>query len=144
MVDTDDLVQVTLVRALERLREFEPRREQGFLAYLRRILLNQIRDELRRAKRRPGRDPLHDSVADDRPSPLDQVIGKEMLERYERALSELSSAQREALVLRVELGLSYLEMAETLGRSSPNAARLLVTRARMHLAKAMRGDRKLK
>jgi RNA polymerase sigma-70 factor (ECF subfamily) len=40
---TDDLVQATLVRALGAVQHFEPRREGAFLAYLRTILLNQLR-----------------------------------------------------------------------------------------------------
>src|SRR5688572_11599302 len=49
LADTDDLVQVTLIRALGRVREFESSREGAFLAYLRRILLNAIRGEIRRS-----------------------------------------------------------------------------------------------
>src|SRR6187402_3279745 len=44
--DTDDLVQVALVRALHRTSEFDAQESGSFLAYLRQILLNQIRDEL--------------------------------------------------------------------------------------------------
>src|SRR5262245_31483701 len=42
--DTDDLVQVTLMRALKRIEVFEVRREGAFLAYLRSILLNAVRE----------------------------------------------------------------------------------------------------
>jgi len=51
--DTDDLVQVTLMRALNNIDEFDARHTGSFLAYLRQILLNQVRDELRRQQRRP-------------------------------------------------------------------------------------------
>src|SRR5262249_58923219 len=43
--DTDDLVQVTLVRALHRLAQFEPRREGAFLAYLPPTPLNPPRHD---------------------------------------------------------------------------------------------------
>src|SRR5213083_1501520 len=69
LVDTDDLVQITLIRALNRLKEFEPRREGAFLAYLRQILLNQIREELRRVLRRPEQKEIEDDLQDGGPSP---------------------------------------------------------------------------
>src|SRR5262245_56023339 len=49
--ETDDLVQVTLVRAMGRLDTFESRHEGAFLAYLRHALLNAVRDEIRRSRR---------------------------------------------------------------------------------------------
>ncbi len=140
-LDTEDLVQVTLIRALKHVREFEPRHEGAFLAYLRRILLNQVRDQLRRVKRAPERNELHDDLADGAPSPLERAIGRDAMERYERALAELAPDQREAVILRVEMGYTYEEMAEALGRPSPNAARLVVVRALVRLAKAMRDAR---
>ena len=74
LVDTDDLVQITLLRALGRLKEFEPRREGAFLAYLRSILLNQIREELRRALRRPRQEEIdEESLRDCGPSPLERA-----------------------------------------------------------------------
>ncbi len=51
--ETDDLVQVTLVKALARLDQFESAGPGAFLAYLRQALLNQVRDEIRRHQRRP-------------------------------------------------------------------------------------------
>jgi DNA-directed RNA polymerase specialized sigma24 family protein len=40
------------------------------------------------------------------------------VERYERALQQLSEADREAIVGRLELGYSYEELAEALGKPS--------------------------
>ncbi len=137
LVDTDDLVQVTMVRALNHLEGFEHRHAGAFLAYLRQILLNQIRDEIRRSTRRPSRGNLDENLQDYAPSPLDQTIGSEALERYELALAGLPRDQQEAVILRIELGFTYAEMAEAMGRSTPNAARLLVTRALVRLAKGM-------
>jgi RNA polymerase sigma-70 factor (ECF subfamily) len=137
MADTDDLVQNTLLRALGRLGEFEPRREGAFLSYLRQILLNQIRDEIRRAHRRPEREALKDQIWDDRPCPLEQAIGQETMERYERGLAQLSQDHREAIILRLEFGYSCDEIAEALGRPSAEAARQLVGRALVRLAQVL-------
>ena len=138
LLDTDDLVQITVVRALEHVETFEPRHEGAFLAYLRQILLNQLRDEVRRVARRPARVELDERVPNLAPSPLEELIGKDAMERYEAALAQLSTEQREAVVLRIELDFSYAEIAEAMDRPTDNAARMLVTRALVRLAKAMR------
>src|SRR5215471_10859388 len=52
--ETDDLVQNSLVRALNKLGVFESRHEGAFFAYLRQIVLNEIRDRVRRFRRRPA------------------------------------------------------------------------------------------
>jgi RNA polymerase sigma-70 factor (ECF subfamily) len=137
LVDTDDLVQVTLIRALDHVEEFEPRHEGAFLAYMRRILLNQIRDEIRRVARRPARSELEgDLPALDR-SPLEEAIGRETVERYEAVLDQLKEEQREAIILRLELGFTYQQIAEALGRDSPNAVRMMVTRALVRLGEQL-------
>lgn len=139
LADTDDLVQVTLLRALNRLGEFEPRREGAFLAYLRQVLLNLIREELRRASRRPaGTEPEAD-LPDRAPSPIELAIGRDELERYEAALAELDPEPREAVLLRIEFGYSYPEIAAALGSPSANAVRMTISRALVRLAERMRG-----
>jgi RNA polymerase sigma-70 factor (ECF subfamily) len=136
--DTDDLVQDTLLRALQRIGSFEYRGEGAFLAYLRQILMNRVRDELRHALERPARDPLTESQPGAAPTALDEVIGRERIERFERALATLEPEQREAVVLRLEFGFAHQQVAEALGKPSANAARMTVARALVDLAKAMR------
>jgi RNA polymerase sigma factor (sigma-70 family) len=142
LVDTDDLVQVTVVRALSHIETFEPRREGAFLAYLRQVLLNQIRDEARRAARRPDRGALHENLADPGTSPIEDVIGRDALERYERALSRLTAEQREAVIMRLELGYTYDEIGEAMGRTSGESARGLVARGMARLALDMKKQEK--
>ena len=139
LVDTNDIVQVTLIRALDRVGEFEPRHEGAFLCYLRRALLNQIRDQARRVHRRPEIHSVPEDLADGGPSPLDDVLRSEMLERYEEALGKLTDAQREAVVLRLEFGLTHAQVAEAVDCASADAARMLVTRGVLKLAEDM-GD----
>jgi RNA polymerase sigma factor (sigma-70 family) len=137
MSETDDLVQVTLIRALNRLDTFEPRREGAFLAYLRQILLNAVREEIRRAKRRPSGEPIRADFPGNARSVVEEVVGREALERYERALGELGEEHREAVILRLACGLDWNAIAEAIGSPSPNAARMLVARAIAHLAAVM-------
>jgi RNA polymerase sigma-70 factor (ECF subfamily) len=137
MSDTDDLVQVTLIRAFTHLESFTPRREGAFLAYLRTILLNVVRDEIRRSVHRQGQEALREDIPDKRPWALEKAIGQQALESYENALARLSESQREAVILRVEFGFSHEEIARELGSPSANAARMLVTRALVRLSEAM-------
>jgi RNA polymerase sigma-70 factor (ECF subfamily) len=135
--DTDDLVQVTLMKALDKVSGFEPRREGAFLAFLRTILKNQIRDHIRRASRKPAIDELDETVADDEPSPLEETIGGETLDRYEAALTQLPDRHREAVVLRIELGFTHQQVADAVGCPSDSAARMMVSRALAQLAEKM-------
>ena len=137
LADTDDLVQVTLLRALDHLKEFEPRQEGAFLAYLRRILLNQIRDELRRAGRQPRKEPLANDMREDSPSPLERALGRETLLSYEAALARLPEEQHQAVVLRIELGYTHQQVADALGMPSANSARMVVARALVRVAEEM-------
>jgi RNA polymerase sigma-70 factor (ECF subfamily) len=140
--DTDDLVQDTLVRMLKHIETFDSQHEGAFLAYLRRGLLNRIRDQLRRVAARPGSEALSDQLTDGRPAPLEEQIGRETLERYEAALAKLQPGQREAVMLRVEFGYSYAQIADAMNRDTPNAARLLVVRALSRLALEMNDERR--
>ena len=137
LVDTDDIVQSTLMRAFQRLDSFEPRREGAFLAYLRQILLNQIRDEGRRGGRMPEQSELPEHLPSPARSPIEETIGRESLARYEVALARLIESQREAVILRLELGLRYREVAEAMELPSASAARMLVARALVHLAEEL-------
>lgn len=139
LADTDDIVQVTLLRSLNRLDEFEYRHEGAFLSYLRQGALNAVRQEIRRSRRRPTGELLDETIADGAASVVEQAIGHERLERYETELMRLSPDQREAVILRCEFGLAYAEIADAMGRSSANAARMLVVRALAQLAPAL-GD----
>jgi RNA polymerase sigma-70 factor (ECF subfamily) len=138
LTDTDDLVQSTLIRALNRLGSFEPRQEGAFLAYLRKVLLNQIRDEIRRAGRQPGGDAPSNDLVGREPSPVEEAIGRETLSTYEEALSRLPERDQQAVFLRVELGMEYQAVADALGIASANAARMCVARAIARLAESMR------
>jgi len=140
MADTDDLVQITLVRALNRLDTFEVRHEGAFLAYLRQGVLNAIRQEIRRSGRRPGGAEPDETLPDPAESAVERAIGRETMEAYETALMELTEDQREAAMLRLEFDLSYPEIAEAMGKPSANAARMLVVRALVRLSEAL-GER---
>jgi RNA polymerase sigma-70 factor, ECF subfamily len=137
LADTDDLVQETLLQTFKRIENFEPRRVGALQAYLRQAILNRLRDELRRKARRPDAtdlDGLEDVTAR---SPLEQAIGRQGIEDYEEALGRLRPEEREAIIARVEIGYTYAELAEALGKPSADAARKTARRALLRLAEEM-------
>ena len=135
--DTADVVQEALARTFRRIDRFEYQRHEALQAYLRRAVTNQIRDEMRRVRRQPQAQELADSQPDLQPSPLDTAMDADVAESYRRALMVLRQDEREAVVARLELGYSYAQIALMLGKPSPDAARMMVTRAMAMLAEQM-------
>ena len=136
-VDTDDIVQETMMRALTHVEGFEPRHPGAMQAYLRLAVMNRLRDEIRRVDRRPRVVDLDSNLTAAGPSPLENAIGSEALSRYEAALSRLGEEERAAVVARVEMRSSYAQIAAELGKPSPDAARMMVSRALLRLAEEM-------
>ncbi|GJM44196.1 MAG: hypothetical protein DHS20C21_10380 [Gemmatimonadota bacterium] len=135
--DTEDLVQDAVIRSIRRLEEFRPEGSGAFFGYLRQAVMNRIRDQVRRAG-------VGDRVMDaaEKPatpfaSPLDDVVGRETLERYEAALERLRESDREAIIARIEWNCEYDEIADLVGSASAHAARMKVKRALVRLAKEM-------
>lgn len=138
MIDTDDLVQDTVINTLKRLDVFEYRVDSALQAYLRQAVMNRIRNEIRRATRHPAPETLDSAAPDDGQSPLEELIGKQTLEAYDEAMTALEPQEREAIIGRVELGLGYDELAAMMGRPSADAARMAVGRALLKLAKLLK------
>jgi RNA polymerase sigma factor (sigma-70 family) len=138
MIDTDDLVQETVVSTLKHIDVFEYRADAALQAYLRQAVMNRIRNEIRRATRHPSPETLDSAAPDEALSPLEELIGKQTLEAYEEAMAALEPAEREAIIGRVELGLGYEELATAMGRPSADAARMAVGRALLKLARLLK------
>jgi RNA polymerase sigma-70 factor (ECF subfamily) len=140
LTDTDDLVQHTLLHTFRSIQDFQPRHVGALQAYLRQAVLNRIRDEVRRRGRRPDTTDLDDLQLASGESPLEEAIGREAVARYERALHRLKPEEREAIIAKVEMGYSYEELAEALGRPTPEAARKAAQRALLRLAEEMKRE----
>ena len=137
VAETQDLVQETVIQAFKRIEGFDHRGEGALQAYLRQAVMNRIRDELRRAARRPAPEELDADAPDQGVSPLEAAVGSEALERYETALERLTETERELIVARVDLGMTYAELAVACGKPSADAARMAVSRALVRLAEEM-------
>jgi RNA polymerase sigma factor (sigma-70 family) len=134
--ETDDLVQDALTQTLKHVCDFQPRGPGALFGYLRQAVLNRLRDEVRRVGSR-HLDSIddHERLPAATPSPLEEVLGKDVLIAYDRALERLSEDDREMVIARVEMGASYAEIAEQTGRPSADAARMAVSRALLKLAR---------
>lgn len=139
LADTHDLVQETVLQVFKRVETFEPRGDGALQAYLRQALMNRIRNEFRRARRRAPPEELDEYAPSDATSPIDAAIRHEQLDRYQAALSRLSEEERNLIVARVELGLTYEEAAAVLGKPSWDAARKATARALLRLATELKG-----
>jgi RNA polymerase sigma-70 factor (ECF subfamily) len=92
-------------------------------------------------KRKAPAEPLDSGSPASDPSPLEEAIGQEAQDRYDAALQRLKPDDREAIILRIELGYAYADVAEALGKPSVAAAHMAVSRALVRLAKEMSSGR---
>lgn len=119
--EADDVVEEALIRIHRAARGF--RGERGLRTWTLRIVANLCRDNLRRRKFMAGPpeglDPLaHAGLVVSPVAGWDARLDRErLLAALERALATLPDEQREAVILRDRLELSYEEAAETLGIS---------------------------
>lgn len=139
LFDTTDIVQETLLRTLEGIQRLDPR-PGAFQSYVRKAVLNRIRDQVRWASRRRGSGEIADDLVDPAPSPVEHAIGADLLARYERGMEAVDDEDRRILHLRIDLDFDFDEIAAMTGRPSPNAARMAFQRALGRLAEAMGGE----
>jgi RNA polymerase sigma-70 factor (ECF subfamily) len=108
-------------------------------AWFRRILINLWRDELRR--RRGGDLSLEDLPEPEAPpafDPTQRATAREVREQVSAALAGLPPAQRLAMVLRVDEGLSMAEIAEQLN-TTVDRVKANLWHARRRLRGALQG-----
>jgi RNA polymerase sigma-70 factor (ECF subfamily) len=139
-LDPSDVVQQTLLQALQALDRFQQRSDAELAAWLRQILahnlVNAARD-LGRAKRAVAREMsleaaleqssarLEAWLAAEQPSPSQQAERKEQVLRLAEALGSLPEAQREALTRRYLQSWSLDDIGRHLGRSPAAVAGLI-------------------
>jgi RNA polymerase sigma factor (sigma-70 family) len=135
--DTEDIVQVVVIGLVTNLDSFKYEGEWSLQAYLRKAVVNEIRQQIRRRSRRPDVGPLPDSLESADLCPHEQAVGKEVFARYNAALDTLSPIEQEAVIAWVELGCSHKDIMLLVEKPTVDAARMFVTRALEKLAKVM-------
>ncbi len=150
-LESMDLAQDVFISALRDLGNFTYKNEGDFLRWLSKIAENRLRDNLDRlhADKRDIRKEVQlksyepttgDSFVAalgpiDTTTPSVIMSRREDLAKLARALDALTSEYKEVIVLTKIEGLSYKEIAESLGKSS-DAVRMLVSRAMAALSGA--------
>jgi RNA polymerase sigma-70 factor (ECF subfamily) len=124
----EDLTQESLLKAFAALKQFQA--GTNFAAWLFRIAHNNYANQCRASAR--GREPLPEEPPDRQHGPLDQAISAETLRNLARAIQRLPVEFRAALLLRVEEGLSFRQIAEALDLTE-ETARWRVFKARQKL-----------
>lgn len=121
--DARDIVQNAFIKAYQNLDSF--RIESSFYTWLYRIAMNLAIDHCRKSKRRKttGFDEAIANRDDDGEmlelhhvdSPHRALTRKQLQERIMSAMDELTEEQREVVLLREVEGLSYKEIADSMG-----------------------------
>ncbi|MEO8459468.1 MAG: sigma-70 family RNA polymerase sigma factor [Dokdonella sp.] len=130
--DTADLVQLTWLNVLDKIETIDAREPGAFFAYLRTVLINALRNSLRRNARSPI-DEGHDIDLVGNDVNLDDWLA------WEQSLAALSPEHRGVVLMRFEFGMSFVEIADELGET-PDGVRMKFNRALARMADATNGD----
>ncbi len=131
--DAEDATQEAVLYAWRRLDAF--RGDARFSTWLHRILVSRSIDAMRR--RRPAAE-LAETVDARAADPAAQVAAADLEDAVRAAIDSLPPVQRVTLLLRVDHGISYAEIAYVLG-ATRNAVRMNLVAARKRLAVTLRG-----
>lgn len=131
--DAQDVTQDAVLEAWRGIDRF--RGEARFGSWMHRILLSRSYDRLRR--RRPM-EPLPDTLQQTSSGPVGEAGSREFEALVRTRIDRLPPTQRATLLLRLDSGLSYEEIAYVLG-STRNAVRSNLVLARKRLALELRG-----
>lgn len=139
-IDLSGVVQQTLLEAHRALPQVQAKSQGDMAAWLRRILANNLADEIRKlstGKRDVGRErsleaALEESssrlgawLAAEESSPSQKAVRHEDALRVAEALAVLPDSQREALELQHWHGLKVAEIAKHMGKSRVAVAGLI-------------------
>lgn len=139
-VDVSDVVQQTLVQAIQHSNQFKGRSKREQLAWLRTILTNHVRERARHyaqkcrdvnLERSIDEDFSHRSQQLDRWLAVDEATPSQNLDCEERliwlacALDNLPTDQRDAVECYYLRQLSFAETAQELARTKPAVAGLI-------------------
>jgi RNA polymerase sigma-70 factor, ECF subfamily len=126
--EVDEVVQDTFVRAFASIDSF--RGESSLRTWLFTIARRLLLDRRRSDRRRGEQVEVQDSDVSTEYDALDSVVADETQQRLKTAMEKLTPTQREVFTLRVGEGMSYKEIADSVGTTEGAA--------RVHYHNAMR------
>lgn len=135
-VDASDVVQVTLLEAHQAAQELAPLPDERRLAFLRRLLANNLVDALRKVQVRQrhvvseqalgeSSQRLENWCAAQQPSPSARAVGAEQWLQLAAALDSLPEDQRRAVEMKHLQGLTLADIAAALGKTTTAVGGLL-------------------
>ena len=139
-IDLSGVVQQTLFEAYQSLPISKPDTSEHMAAWLRRILANNLADQIRKLKtyrRDVRREQSLEASLDassarlaswliaDQSSPSQKAAKNEQMLQVADAVATLSDGQQQAIILHYWHGWTLAEIAKHLGRSRPAVAGLL-------------------
>jgi RNA polymerase sigma-70 factor, ECF subfamily len=128
----EDLTQDTFLKAFANLKRF--RAGTNFAAWLFRIGHNNFANYYRVRNRE--REALSEDLTDRGCGPVEEALGREALRELTQAVNAVPAEWRAALLLRVEEGLSFRQIAEILDLTE-ETARWRVFKARQQLLQVL-------
>ncbi|QDT48806.1 RNA polymerase sigma factor [Symmachiella dynata] len=150
--DASDLVQVTMMKAQGKFQDFQGGDHEALRQWLRKILLNSLKDFYRKykdAEQRKVSKEVHldnssqrmrveELIADDL-TPSKVIMNDEREAALKKALKRLPEDQQRVIYLRSRKHMGYSEISQIMDRSA-EAARLLWIRAVERLAAELRQE----
>jgi RNA polymerase sigma factor (sigma-70 family) len=130
--DTGDLVQLTWTKVLDKLDAIDASEPGAFFAYLRAVLINALRESLRREAIAPvaaGGDVAERAAA---VLPAAHVDPTDWI-AYEQSLAALAPEHRGIVLMRYEFGMSFAEIAAEIGETA-DGVRMKLNRAIARMA----------
>lgn len=128
----EDVVQSACFEVFRNIERFQHGGEAGFRSWLYMTALRKLGNRQRKQstlKRDPGGEQkeLHDAAAAG-PTPSEDAVGRENLDRVMEAMDSLSQEHRDAILLAKLLEMPRAEVGQLMGRSE-EAVRSLLHRA---------------
>ncbi|MBV8251367.1 MAG: sigma-70 family RNA polymerase sigma factor [Chitinophaga sp.] len=133
-MDVEDVMQLTYINAYQHLGQF--RQEAAFGTWLKRILINECHQHLKKGKKAASEDlsvvEHHQDAPRTRETPADAVINKELGKVLEQALLSIPEKYRAVFILREMEQMNVAETSKALDISRVNV-KVRQIRAKMML-----------
>lgn len=129
ILDPDDLVQEVLLVALVKMDHLRLPEDQSLLGFLEICMRNRVRDEAKKRDRLVKQVLNEDSLESPEPTALGAMLHLEETRRLHEAWTRLDLSDRALIAGRALGRMTFLELARSTRRASPDAARIAFSRA---------------
>ncbi|MBR5033954.1 MAG: RNA polymerase sigma factor [Bacteroidales bacterium] len=121
--DAEDLMQESMIRALDKINSFEFKGDGSLYAWISRIAINMALNNIRKRKSQPN--ASEQGFSDDVPDPSESEMMSVPQEKLLEMISRLPETRRAVFNLYCIDGFSHREIGKTLGISEKGSASIL-------------------